>query len=131
MAEVTVAAVDQGAGVGAISSFQTGRLFVPNNRRTGENQTTQDGAKATIRAYGVPVAPGANRFEAVASGTNNIEGEHATTELDRLRAHLPRRRPRRTADAAHPDRRRWNKAIAGSRLNLDYGVADADAVSNT
>lgn len=123
MAEVTVTALDQGAGVGAINLFQNGKL-VPPERRTGENKSAQNGATATIRTYSVPVASGANRFEAVASGLNNIEGEHATTELAAA-AGVPV--PAGPLPTLHVLTVGINK-YRDSRLDLDYGVSDADAI---
>jgi hypothetical protein len=126
-AEVTVTAVDQGAGVGAIDLFQNAKR-VPDDRRTGENKAVQNGATATIRTYDVPLAPGPNRFEAVASGLNNIEGEHATTKLAAAGTSAPATGP---AAGALPTLRILTVGInkyRDSRLDLDYGVADADSI---
>ncbi|HEY1796793.1 MAG TPA: caspase family protein [Stellaceae bacterium] len=126
-AEVTVTAIDQGAGVGAASLFQNGKL-VPADRRGGPSQATQNGAKTTIWSYSVPLAPGANRFEAVVSGSNNIEGEHATTELAGAGGAPV---TATGAAAALPTLRILAVGInkyRDSRLDLDYGVADADSI---
>lgn len=127
-AAVTVTALDQGAGIGAVDLFQNGKL-VPEDRRTGESEAPQNGAKTAIRTYSVPLAPGANRFEAVAGGLNHIEGEHATAELTAAAAPVPATGT--PAAAALPTLHILTVGInkyRDARLDLDYGVADADAI---
>jgi uncharacterized caspase-like protein len=133
-AEVTVTAADQGGGVASIDLFQNGKL-VPGDRRTGENKVAQNGVATTIRTYRVSVVPGANRFEAVVSGTNNVEGEHARTELTSAGAPSPAvAAPGPAAEAATGPLPTLRILAVGinkyrdSRLNLDYGVADADSI---
>ena len=79
-ADVTIVAQDQGGGLASISLFQNGKL-VPPTRQTGERKEAQNGIATTIRTYRVPLAPGANHFEAVAASLKQVEGEHATTEV--------------------------------------------------
>jgi hypothetical protein len=119
-ADVIVTAADQGAGVGSISLFQNSKL-VPADRQTGENKTAQNGAAATVRTYRLPLAAGANRFEAVAAGLNKVEGEHATADLGAGAAAAP------ALPTLHILAVGINK-YRDARLNLDYGVSDADSI---
>ena len=118
-ADVTVVAQDQGGGVASISLFQNGKL-VPPERQLNERKEAQNGVATTIRTYRLALAPGANRFEAVAAGTNKIEGEHATADL--------------TSGTAAPSLPTLHIVTIGinkyhdPRFNLDYGVSDAQGI---
>jgi hypothetical protein len=120
-ADVTVVAQDQGGGIGSISLFQNGKL-VPSERQANEHSEVQNGVTSTTRTYRVALAPGANHFEAVAAGTNKIEGEHATADLT---AGAPPALP-----TIHILTIGINK-YRDSRFNLDYGVSDALGVLNS
>ena len=140
-AEVTIVAQDQGGGILSISLFQNGKL-VPLQRKTGERQEAQNGTPSMIRTYRVLLAPGANRFEAVATNLKQVEGEHATTEVSGAVVAAPPPPP--PAPGAAPAPAPSPAAAAGlptlhilsvginkykdARLNLDYGVSDATAI---
>jgi WD40 repeat protein len=114
-AHVTVTAQDQGGGIGSLSLFQTGKL-VPLDRQTAERKEAQNGVATTIRTYRVSLAPGSNHFEAVAAGTNKVEGEHATVDLTAGNAPV--------LPTMHILTIGINK-YHDPRFNLDYGVSDA------
>ena len=139
-AEVTIVAQDQGGGILSINLFQNGKL-VPLQRKTGERQEAQNGTPSIIRTYRVTLAPGVNRFEAVAANLKQVEGEHATTEVSGAVVAAP---PPPPVPGAAPAPAPTPAAAAGlptlhilsvginkykdARLNLDYGVSDATAI---
>jgi hypothetical protein len=117
-ADVTVVAQDQGGGIGAISLYQNGKL-VPAERQTAERKEPQNGTATTTRIYRVPLAAGANHFEAVAASVNKVEGEHATADM---------------AAGAGPALPTVHILTIGinkyrdPRFDLDYGVSDAVSI---
>jgi hypothetical protein len=137
-AEVTVVAQDQGGGIGSINLFQNGKL-VPISRKTGEHKEAQNGVASTIRTYRVPLAAGANHFEAVAASLKQVEGEHATTDVSfgvvaapapapgPVAAPAPAAAPAAGLPTLHILTVGINK-YRDARLNLDYGVSDATAI---
>ena len=140
-ADVTIVAQDQGGGIASISLFQNGKL-VPQTGQTGERKDVQNGVATTTRTYRVPLAPGRNRFEAVAASLKQVEGEHATTDVSAGIVAAPAPAP--TAPGPAPTAPAAPAPAAGlptlhiltvginkyrdSRLNLDYGVSDATAI---
>jgi hypothetical protein len=138
-AEVTIVAQDQGGGISSISLFQNGKL-VPLQRKTGERQQAQNGTPTMIRTYRVSLAPGVNRFEAVAANLKQVEGEHATTDVSSgavVAAPPPppapgaAPTPTPAAAAGLPTLHVLSVGInkyKDARLNLDYGVSDATAI---
>jgi WD40 repeat protein len=136
-ADVTIVAQDQGGGVAAISLFQNGKL-VPSSRQTGERKEMQNGIATTVRTYRVPLAPGANHFEAVAASLTQVEGEHATTDVSAGVVAAPAPAAPGPAPAAAPPPAAGLPTLhiltvginkyKDARLNLDYGVSDATAI---
>ncbi len=134
--EVTIVAQDQGGGVASISLFQNGKL-VPIQRQIGERKEAQNGVPSTIRIYRVPLAPGVNHFEAVATSLKQVEGEHAIADVSGAvvaapaPAPTPNAAPAPVSAASLPTLHILTVGInkyRDARLNLDYGVSDATAI---
>jgi WD40 repeat protein len=114
LADVTVTAQDQGGGVGMLRLFHNGKL-VPTERQTGERRDNQN----VVRSYRVPLVAGGNRFEAVGSNQQQIDGEPGRADVTAAgQPALP---------ALHIVTIGVNR-YRDSRFNLDYGVPDALAI---
>jgi len=117
-----VATDDGGGGLEGIRLFLNGKRVddatLADRREEGNNQQ-----KRWTYTYRVPAVAGSNAFSAVARGWSGIESEPQTASLD---AQAPQAAP--PAQGNVVARVAGINKYAGSQWNLDYAVADAEAI---
>lgn len=109
--QITVRAENEGGGVQEVRLYQNGKLVDPA-------RVASDNASGDTRTvvYNVNLAAGANRFRAVATSIEDIEGA-----ADEVTVSVRAAQPRPTLHVVAVGINRY----ANSQLNLNYAVADA------
>jgi hypothetical protein len=117
--DIQVTAVDaQGGALGPGRLYHDGKL-VPSDAIVTQNVGNQNGSTTRITVYRIALVPGINQFDAVTASDQNIDGPVGTAQVATPNANR--------VPILHLVTIGINK-YRDSRLNLDYGSADAAAI---